>query len=116
MTKEELVDRITDWESEAAESFNDYFTADSIDFGKWIDFLRKKGFSDIANENEEECRKSEYGWCVDQSLLFDLVGEYEGGKYNKEKNNENFLYLAEFILEDPKYLQETLDFLISEEY
>jgi len=104
MTKEELFDKITDWETDAGESFNDYFSHDHIKDSSWAFWLLGKGFNDHANEiiNQILAGKT----CIDQEILYNIFPVYdENEKFIYENYDKNLMLLSEFLVSSPYYLK-----------
>jgi len=117
MTKEELLDKIINWESENGESFNDYFSHDKIDARNWAYYLSQTGHEDISLMINEECDKNSRGWCLDQELMFEIYPCYdEDGKFNAQNYNANFSILVNYFFERGELLQEVIEFLNQEEF
>ena len=113
MTKEELFDKITDWEGEVGESFNDYFSHDSIKDSSWAFWLLGKGFHDHANEIINQILTEKM--CIDQSVLYDIFPVYDDEDKFIEKNYEkNLMLISEFLVSTPFYLKMVIDWFNSE--
>lgn len=113
MTKEELYDKITDWEAGAGESFNDYFSHDSIKDSSWAFWLLGKGFINSANLIIDEILSS--NTCIDQELLYNIYPVYDANDNFIEENYEkNLMLIAEFLVSTSFYLKMVTDWFDSE--
>lgn len=110
MTAEELKDKIREWEYEAGESFNDYFSHDRVYNISWAFWLIGKGFIEHGNSIIEEHNKpgndSHY---VGQEELYQIYPEYVGlneygdPKWMEDNYEKNVLLMAEFLLATSTY-------------
>lgn len=107
MSIEEIVDWIREWECDAGESFNDYFTHGLVLDLDWLSYLREKGFDDRVEEILEETW-SAHG-CMDQQLLYDIYS-YEG-EWSEEIYRKDIALLAEFLINNPKYYDAFEEFI-----
>jgi hypothetical protein len=105
MTKEELFQKITDWEIDVAESFNDRFSHDSISDQSWAFWLLGKGYIEHANKIIDEILKGNK--CIDQDLLYNVFTddlEWE------EALDTNTKLMAEFLTSTPYYTNKVTEF------
>ena len=104
MTKEQLFDKIQTWEADNGESFNDYFSHDSIRDSSWAFWLLGKGFTDHANEIINQIL-AEKTW-IDQENLYNIFPVYdENEKFIYENYDKNLMLLSEFLVSTPYYLK-----------
>jgi hypothetical protein len=118
MTKEELVEKIRNWESEAGESFTDYFMHDHVKTLSWAFWLLGKGYTEHALVIIRGLEKGET--YFDQEELFEIYPEYEGlngygdPKYSNENYEKNVAVWAEFLVATDVYQKRVNKFF--EEY
>lgn len=113
MTKEELFDKITDWEADAGESFNDYFSHDSIKDSSWAFWLLGKGFTDHANEIINQILSQTT--CIDQAVLYDIFPiRDENDNFIFENYEKNLMLISEFLVSTSFYLKMVTDWFDSE--
>lgn len=104
MTKEELFDEITKWEVEVGESFNDYFSHDSISDSSWAFWILGKGFNVHANEIIKQILTERT--CIDQEILYNIFPVYdENDNFIEENYDKNLMLLSEFLVSTPYYLK-----------
>lgn len=98
-----MIEKITNWESEAGESFWDYFAHDNIKDNSWAFWLLGKGFTDKANEIIDLILKGEK--CIDQETLYDVFpsSDSNGNNWNEENYNKNIDLMSEFLLATEYY-------------
>ncbi len=99
MTTQELVDKIREWEVDAGESFNDYFTHDNVYNISWAFWLIGKGFVEhgnaIVEEHNKEGNTTHY---VGQEELYEVHPEHEDENWSEENYLKNVALVAEFLL------------------
>ena len=112
MTKEELFQKIREWEIDVAESFNDRFSHDNISDQSWAFWLLGKGYIEHANRIIDEILKGEK--CIDQVLLYDV---YVDGKCVlwEDAIVENTKLMAEFLTSTSYYTNKVTEFFNDEE-
>jgi len=104
MTTGQLYDKITEWEGEVGESFNDYFSHDSIRDSSWAFWLLGKGFNDQANIIISEILAGNK--CIDQSILYEVYpDDDENDKFIEENYAKNLMLISEFLVSTPYYLE-----------
>ncbi len=111
-TKEELVERIKNWEVEAGESFKDYFMHDMVKALSWSFWLLGKGFTEHALVIIRGIEKGKT--YFDQEDLFDIYPEYEGvgddPHWSQENYNKNVEIWAEFLVATDSYQERVNNF------
>lgn len=108
MTKEQLFDKIQTWEADNGESFNDYFSHDSIKDSSWAFWLLGKGFHEHANGIINEIMASTM--CIDQSTLYEVYPEYdEDDNFIEENYDKNLMLISEFLVSTSYYLKLVTD-------
>lgn len=112
-TKEELVNKISEWEHEAGESFTDYFMHDNVKTLSWAFWLLGKGFTEHALVIIRGLEKGET--YFDQEELFEIYPEhsYEDGKepeWNPDSYEKNTEIWAEFLVATDSYQERVLKF------
>jgi hypothetical protein len=112
MTKEELFQKITDWEIDKGESFNDYFSHSNISNQSWLFWLLGKGYIEHANRIIDEILKGEK--CIDQVLLYDVYTEDDALDW-EEALDKNTKLMAEFLTSTPYYTNKVTEFFNDEE-
>lgn len=110
MTKEELFQKIREWEIDVAESFNDRFSHDNISDQSWAFWLLGKGYIEHANKIIDEILKGEK--CIDQVLLYDV---YTDDLEWEEALDNNTKLMAEFLTSTPYYTNKVTEFFNEEE-
>jgi len=113
MTKQEVVQKIEEWEFDNGESFNDYFSHDSIDATHWAEFLSKHGHDVVSKQILEECASNKNGWCMDQQLMFELYPLHdEDGNWIEGSNDTlNKTVLVDYFFENEDLLESAKNFL-----
>lgn len=139
MTVEELANNIKQWESEAGESFTDYFMHDNVADNSWAFWLIGKGHKrgvDIVHQLLAKKKKGKTFICLDQDLLYnvhqdpDVVYEYdEDGDISEVETRRAYddipydyveaakrfhldaLLWAEFLLATPFYTKKITEWL-----
>jgi hypothetical protein len=112
MTKEEIYDKIRQWEMDHGESFFDYFSGNT-NVATYIGFLLGKGHSDFVNRLLED-----EGSPMGKSLLFldmneagEVFPEYDEEKFSEENYEKNLRLCAEFISLTDVYQKRFEEFL-----
>ncbi len=104
--EDKIFDQIIEWETKAGESFNDYFSHDSINDVSWAMWLLGKGYKEHATKIIVEINAGNR--CIDQNVLYELkpVSEY-ADDLTREEVNDNFTYnmkiMAEFLAATDTY-------------
>lgn len=102
--KLELVDKITSWEAQAGESFNDYFSDDSIKLSSWAFWLLGKGYDEIALELIDLILSDDpLIFLKNRDDNFEVYPNYVNDQFSEENYLKNFDILAEFLLASPYY-------------
>lgn len=111
MTKEEIFEKILEWEGEVEESFVDYFDSYmyAVSFMFWC---RGKGYVTVESFNEWEEKFKNNDIFADDAN--DYVFNY--GLPEHENWQESYKILAEFISESAIYTQRLKEFLVSDDY
>jgi hypothetical protein len=110
----ELASKISKWESEAGESFTDYFMHDNVADNSWAFWLLGKGFTEHANQIIDEILSG--NTCIDQGTLYDVYPEYnDKGEYNHGSWDKNASLWAEFLVSTPFYLDRVIKFFIKQD-
>lgn len=114
MIKEELVEKIRDWECEAGESFTDYFMHDRVKTLSWAFWLLGKGYTEHALVIIRGLEAGET--YFDQEELFHIYPEYEGvnehgdPQYCDENYDKNVEIWAEFLVATDAYQKRVQEF------
>lgn len=107
MTKEELTQKIKDWESDAGESFVDYFMH-GINDKDWGLFLINRGFEErgeaIINSYDAHEKAKEF-CCQDQNFLYSIHSYPEF----TEDSNWNGVLSYECVYDDETATDENYD-------
>lgn len=116
MTADELVEKIGSWESDAGESFKDYFMHDNVKALSWAFYLLGRGFTEHALIIIGGLEKGET--YFDQEELFDIYPEYiydEVGieTWNSESYDKNLIIWAEFLVATASYRERVNKFFES---
>lgn len=86
MTKEELFDKIQNWEIDHSESFNDYFSHDNIRDSSWAFWLLGKGFNNHAHIIMDEILADNK--CIDQEVLYHVFStKDENGQFIADRKS-----------------------------
>ena len=100
----ELFDKIKDWESEAGESFIDYFAHDNIKESSYAFWLLGKGHNSFANYIITSIINDQH-YFLSQAEIFEVFPQYdERGNFNNDNYNKNLMLVAEFLVSTPYYL------------
>lgn len=117
-TKEELIEKISQWESNAGESFTDYFMHDNVNAQSWAFWLLGKGFNKQALNIIRGLEKGEN--YFDQEELFEIYPEYEyqddkDPKWLNESYQKNKKVWAEFLTATESYQKRVSNFFKEQE-
>lgn len=111
---EQLVERIRNWEMDAGESFTDYFL-DMYSYSElWLEFLGRKGFTDVVAEIRADVITLSDGVvlsCTDQQLKFEPHSSAAHDGWDEAVYLKDVALWAEFILEHEDITRECEDFL-----
>lgn len=115
MTKEELIEKIQEWEHGAGESFTDYFMHDNVKDNSWAFWLLGKGYTERANVIIDLILKGED--CLDQSLLYEIHSATIEDDYGtplspwpRELYEKDVELWAEFLTATEFYKQKVVEF------
>ena len=114
-TKEQLVEKITEWEQGADESFTDYFMHDNVKNLSWAFWLLGKCYTENALVIIRGLEEGET--YFDQETLFEIYPEYT---YDEEKDEspvwqegsyeKNIEIWAEFLVATDSYQERVFKF------
>ena len=111
-TKEKLVKEIAKWESEAGESFIDYFMHDNVNVLSWSFWLLGKGYISHALNIIREIEKG--NTYFDQEDLFNIYPEYireeDEEVWQENSWKKNCEIWAEFLVATDTYQEKAFEF------